>query len=207
MIGTQMIAKGLDFPNVTLVGVVAADMSLNLPDYRSVERTFQLITQVAGRAGRAESVSYTHLDVYTRQHLSGPLHKLFALQPSDIAFQSGHKVGADGGRPGDLFFTSRELGQQMCIRDRTYAQYEPFGLSYNESDGRLYYQGKKVRNFEDLYPIDTNSSAGTVYQMPDGEVDVRAIRELNDPIKRNADGSFDPSEMCIRDRRGGFGRL
>ncbi|MBI1332452.1 MAG: primosomal protein N' [Armatimonadetes bacterium] len=52
LVGTQLVAKGLDFPNVTLVGVIAADVSLNLPDFRSSERTFQLLSQVAGRAGR-----------------------------------------------------------------------------------------------------------------------------------------------------------
>lgn len=53
LIGTQMIAKGLDFPNVTLVGVINGDASLNIPDFRSGERTFQLLNQVAGRSGRS----------------------------------------------------------------------------------------------------------------------------------------------------------
>ncbi len=68
LIGTQMIAKGLDFPNVTVVGVVAADATLNLPDYRSAERTFQLVTQVAGRAGRAEKPGRVVVQTYEPEH-------------------------------------------------------------------------------------------------------------------------------------------
>jgi primosomal protein N' (replication factor Y) len=70
LIGTQMVSKGLDFKDVTLVGVLAADMSLNLPDYRAAERTYQIITQVAGRAGRGEDEGTVIVQSYTPNHYS-----------------------------------------------------------------------------------------------------------------------------------------
>ncbi|MEA4986639.1 MAG: primosomal protein N' [Anaerovorax sp.] len=68
LIGTQLVAKGLDFANVGLVGIISADVSLNIPDYRSSERTFQLITQAAGRTGRGDFPGTVIIQSYTPQH-------------------------------------------------------------------------------------------------------------------------------------------
>jgi len=93
LIGTQMIAKGLHFPNVTLVGVVHADLSLHLPDFRAGERTFQLLAQVAGRAGRGEVPGEVIVQTYT------PFH---------AAVQAARRVDFDGFADQELAFR-REL--------------------------------------------------------------------------------------------------
>ncbi|MCB5951186.1 primosomal protein N' [Enterococcus sp. BWT-B8] len=101
LLGTQMIAKGLDFPNVTLVGVLNADTALNLPDFRSSERTFQLLTQVSGRAGRAEKPGEVVIQSFNPDHYAIQLAR---IQNYEAFYQKEMQIRHRGDYP-PFYFT------------------------------------------------------------------------------------------------------
>ncbi|KUP07060.1 primosomal protein N' [Bacillus coahuilensis p1.1.43] len=96
LLGTQMIAKGLDFPNITLVGVLSADTMLHLPDFRASEKTFQLLTQVSGRAGRHRLPGEVVIQTYTPEHYS---IELAGEQNYDDFYQKEMMIRKMGGYP------------------------------------------------------------------------------------------------------------
>lgn len=96
LLGTQMIAKGLDYPEVTLVGVITADVTLNLPDFRAGERTYQLLEQVAGRAGRGADEGSVIIQTYWPDH---PALRAVASHDPEIFYRSDREQRAELGYP------------------------------------------------------------------------------------------------------------
>ena len=102
LLGTQMIAKGLDFPNVTLVGVINADTALSLPDFNSSEKTFDLLTQVSGRAGRADKTGRVMIQTYNPENYA---IKLAQNQDYEAFYQKEMQVRFQGNYP-PFFYTT-----------------------------------------------------------------------------------------------------
>ena len=106
LLGTQMIAKGLDFPQVTLVGAVMADLTLNFPDYRAAERTYQLLVQVAGRAGRGEQPGEVVIQTYQPDH--------YAIQSAAKQDYRAYFNQEFGRRKSDLYPPFTMMARFLC---------------------------------------------------------------------------------------------
>jgi len=113
LLGTQMIAKGLDFPKITLVGVLSADTMLHLPDFRSSEKTFQLLTQVSGRAGRHELAGEVIFQTYTPEHYS---IELASLQDYDEFYQSEMMIRRNHSYPPYYYITLITVSHEELMK-------------------------------------------------------------------------------------------
>ena len=122
LLGTQMIAKGLDFPDVTLVGVINADTSLGLPDFRASEKTFQLLTQVSGRAGRADKPGEVFVQTFNPDHYAIQYAK---RQDYEGFFRQEMAVRHQGNYP--PYFFSTKIG--VSHPDETQAAKAIFSLA------------------------------------------------------------------------------
>ncbi len=108
-----MIAKGLDFPNVTLVGVINADTALSLPDFNSAEKTFDLLTQVSGRAGRAEKTGRVMIQTYNPDNYA---IKLAQSQDYESFYQKKMQVRFQGNYPPFFYTTLITITSKMSNR-------------------------------------------------------------------------------------------
>ena len=195
LLGTQMVAKGLDFPYVTLVGVLAADAALRLPDFRASERTFQLLTQVAGRAGRHELPGEVVIQTYDPEHPSitsvqGHHYEGFVRQELKLRHVLGYPPY---GRLIGVTFSHESVpmllsvGQRFATRLKELSAAERIGTDFS---------GGAPDVLEVLGPV-----ASPIARLKDryrfqcmvkyrGEVDAsrlaaQALRELDDAVKKN----------------------
>jgi primosomal protein N' (replication factor Y) len=113
LIGTQMVTKGHDFQNITLVGVVAADIALHLPDFRAAERTYQMLTQVAGRTGRGKRGGKVIIQTWSPQHhciISASQHDFLQFYEKEIKFRRSFRFPPFR-RMASLIITGKDQGQ------------------------------------------------------------------------------------------------
>lgn len=138
LLGTQMIAKGLDFPAVTLVGVITADVALNLPDFRATERAFQLLMQVAGRSGRGKAPGKVIIQTYNPEHPSikaAALHDYHGFYESEISAREELDFPPFSHLINLIFWSEKEENASVLA--------EEFALKFKE---------KKIEGFQLLGP-------------------------------------------------------
>jgi len=161
LVGTQMIAKGLHFPNVTLVGIIYADMALHQPDFRAGERTFQLLTQVAGRAGRGEVEGEVFVQAFTPFHPAiqyARRHDFIGFYEQEIEFRkqlnyppfSRVALLTLRGHNEDKVKFSAEHVRKELDKLSTENNPEPLSLALSPSAGERVAEGRVRGAFKDL---------------------------------------------------------
>jgi primosomal protein N' (replication factor Y) len=187
MVGTQMIAKGLDLPGVTLVGVISADIGLMLPDYSASERTFTLLTQVAGRAGRGEEAGRVIIQTFNPQHFAvdaASRHSFHEFYAAEI--EARRRYGYPPFRRFVKFTYSHEnryraQNEALLLRERLDEWIERLGLEQTDIVGpapavmerlRGKYRWQMIARGPDLHPL------LRVIDTPGWDVDIDPVSTL-----------------------------